>query len=153
MGQEFGEFAVDHFLPVKARPDLATIYTNLLYVCIRCNLRKGDQFVADPLLHLLSGSVIVRADGTLDAATREARQIVRILKLNDPGLVTYRRMWIDVLELSREHDPVLYHRVLGVPDDLPDLGGLQPPGGNSNPEGVAQSFFCRRERGELPVTY
>jgi hypothetical protein len=32
MGQHFGEFAVDHFLPVKHRPDLTTVYTNLLYV-------------------------------------------------------------------------------------------------------------------------
>ncbi|MCU0704218.1 MAG: hypothetical protein MUF18_09615 [Fimbriiglobus sp.] len=31
-GRVFGEFAVDHFLPVKHRPDLTTVYTNLLYV-------------------------------------------------------------------------------------------------------------------------
>lgn len=153
MGQAFGEFAVDHFLPVKFRPDLATEYTNLLYVCVRCNLRKLDRFVADPLTHLLAEGVTVQPDGTLDAGTRESCQIVRVLRLNAPSLIAYRRMWIGVLDLCRGHDPVLYHRILGFPDDLPDLGALQPPGGNTRPEGVQQSCFRARQRGELPETY
>ena len=144
---------MDHFLPVKDRPDLTTEYTNLLYVCVRCNLRKVDQFVADPLVHLLSQHLTLREDGSLEVRTRECRQIVRVLKLNEPSLIAYRRMWIGVLELSRAHDPPLYRRILGFPDDLPDLIGLQPPGGNSKPEGVEQSYFRRRERGELPETY
>jgi hypothetical protein len=153
MGQEFGEFAVDHFLPVRFRPDLQTAYTNLLYVCVRCNLWKGDQFVANPLVHLLSDHVAVREDGVLEAQTRQSRQVVRVLGLNDPPLVGYRRMWIDVLSLSANGNSVLYRRILAFPDDLPDLTGLQPPEGNDKPEGVRESFFCRRERGELPDTY
>jgi hypothetical protein len=153
MGQEFGEFAVDHFLPIKFRPDLAADYKNLLYVCGRCNHRKASQFVADPLTHLLSCDVSVRADETLDVGTRESRQIVRVLRLNDPELVAYRRMWVRVLELSRVYDPGLYRRILGFPDDLPDLGALRPPGGNVRPEGIEESYFRRRERGELPDTY
>jgi hypothetical protein len=153
MGQEFGEFAVDHFLPVKHRPDLSTDYTNLLYVCVRCNLRKMGRFVADPLTHLISDAVSVRSDGTLDARTRESHQIVRVLKLNVPSLITFRRMWIGILELSRQQDPVLYRRILGFPDDLPDLSGLQPPGGNSRPDGIERSFLRQRQRGELPDVY
>jgi HNH endonuclease len=153
MGQAFGEFAVDHFLPVKHRPDLITEYSNLLYVCIRCNLRKMERFVADPLMHLVSDAVIVHADGMIEARTRESRQIVRILKLNEPNLVSYRRLWIRILEISRNGDAVLYRQIFGFPADLPDLSRLQPPGGNTKPEGVEQSYFRQRERGELPETY
>lgn len=153
MCQEFGEFAVDHFLPVKHRPDLRTDYANLLYVCVRCNLRKMDRFVADPLTHLISDALSVRPDGTLDALTRESRQIVRVLKLNVPSLITYRRMWIAILDLSHVRDPILYRRILGFPDDLPDLAALQPPGGNSRPAGVDESSLRRRQKGELPDIY
>ena len=153
MGQEFGEFAIDHFRPVKHRPDLATEYTNLLYVCLPCNLRKLDRFVADPLVHLLTPNLVVQEDGVLDARTRECRQIVRVVRLNEPNLVTFRAMWMKVLRLSVLADPLLYRRILGFPDDLPDLSGLLPPGGNTQPEGVEQSYFRRRERGELPDTY
>ena len=47
----------------------------------------------------------------------------------------------------------LYRRCLAYPDDLPDLSALRPPGGNARPEGIAQSAFARRERGELSGTY
>lgn len=37
---------------------------------------------------------------------------------------------------------------MGFPDDLPDVGRLQPPA-NSRPEGIEQSYFAQRLRGEL----
>lgn len=153
MGQEFGEFAVDHFMPVKHRPDLTTEYTNLLYVCVRCNLRKVDSFVADPLVHLTSAHLLVRNDGRLEAGTRECRQIVRVMRLNETNLVAYRAMWMGMVELSRDRNPLLYRRLLGFPDDLPDLSTLQPPGGNTHPDGIERSYFRQRRRGELPDTY
>jgi hypothetical protein len=153
MGQECGEFAIDHFLPVSYRPDLVTEYPNLLYVCTRCNLRKMQQFVADPLIHLLTDAVLVHPDGLLETRSRESRQIVRVVKLNDPDLIAYRRMWMRIVETTRGSDPVLYRQILGFPADLPDLRKLQPPGGNTKPEGVEHSYFRQRERGELPETY
>jgi hypothetical protein len=36
---------------------------------------------------------------------------------------------------------------------LPDLDALRPPGGNTRPEGIVDSHFERRKRGELPDTY
>jgi 5-methylcytosine-specific restriction endonuclease McrA len=38
-----GVYALDHFLAVIARPDLALVYDNLLYACVSCNLSKGSQ--------------------------------------------------------------------------------------------------------------
>ena len=153
MGRTFGEFAIDHFLPVRHRPDRATDYSNLLYACCPCNLRKGDQFVADPLVHLLSDQMAVRRDGTIDARTRECRQIVRVLQLDWPDANEFRALWIDVLQLAESQNPILYRRILGFPDDLPDLSGLTPPGGNSKPAGIEHSFHRRREGGELPEMY
>ncbi len=36
-------FTIDHYEPRKARPDLEDDYTNLMYACDECNLRKGDR--------------------------------------------------------------------------------------------------------------
>ena len=43
-----GQFAIDHFLPVALRPDLALEYDNLLYSCTACNAVKNDRIVPDP---------------------------------------------------------------------------------------------------------
>jgi 5-methylcytosine-specific restriction endonuclease McrA len=37
-------FTIDHYEPQKARPDLVDDYTNLMYACDECNLRKGDRY-------------------------------------------------------------------------------------------------------------
>jgi hypothetical protein len=42
---------------------------------------------------------------------------------------------------------------MGFPDDLPDLSRLRPPGGNSRPEGIEESYFAQRQRGESPAFY
>ena len=36
-------FAIDHYEPRKARPDLENEYANLMYSCDECNIRKGDR--------------------------------------------------------------------------------------------------------------
>jgi HNH endonuclease len=36
-------FTIDHYEPRKARPDLVCDYSNLMYACDECNLRKGDR--------------------------------------------------------------------------------------------------------------
>ena len=35
-------FSVDHMEPQISRPDLLTVYTNLVYACNRCNSLKSD---------------------------------------------------------------------------------------------------------------
>jgi hypothetical protein len=42
---------------------------------------------------------------------------------------------------------------MGFPADLPDLGALHPPDGNTRPDGVSASFFERLARGEFPESY
>ena len=148
-----GEFAIDHFEPVANRPDKTTDYDNLLYACAACNVRKADQFVADPRTALSRESMDVGIDGSIEACSRQARQVVRVLQLDGPEMTEFRALWIDILRLAAACDPNLYRRLLKFPDDLPDLSSLKPPGGNTRPEGIERSYFQQRERGELPEIY
>jgi hypothetical protein len=45
------------------------------------------------------------------------------------------------------------HDLLAFPSDLPNLAALRPPGGNGRPDGIADSCFERRRRGELVEVY
>jgi hypothetical protein len=148
-----GRFAVDHLQPQTRYPELAAVYHNLLYVCTSCNAVKGHQEVADPTQTLLSTTVVVQDDGTLVATTPAAAELLELLHLNYRTLCQRRQLLMAAVRVFREREPELYRRWMGFPDDLPDLSRLRPPGGNSRPEGVAQSCLARRERGELPATY
>ena len=151
-GRVSGEFDLDHFVPQAANPSLATEYDNLVYSCHRCNLRKADDAVPDPLRTLTSETVKTHFDGTLAGLTSEADRLIRALFLNSPAMVRWRRMWIRICELAAECDPDLFRQLLAYPEDVPDLGECHPPA-NARPEGLPQSAFARRERGELPETY
>jgi hypothetical protein len=152
-GRETGEYALDHFTPQKASPHLALTYDNLVYACTRCNLTKSAQVVPDPATELTAGSVRVQPDGTLEGLSDDARSLILKLDLNNPQIVSWRILWIRIAELAAEHDEILLKRIMGFPDDIPDLSRLRPPGGNSRPEGVANSHFARLSGGELSDTY
>jgi hypothetical protein len=147
-----GVYALDHFLPIASRPDLALEYDNLLYGCVSCNLSKGRLETPDPCSSLLDPVVQVSGDGTLHASTPPARKLIELLGLNRPRLREFRELWIRIVRLAARCDPDLYRRLMGYPPDLPDLSALRPPEGNTRPAGVAQSHFARRQRGELPDT-
>ena len=74
-----GVYALDHFLPVFARPDLALEYDNLLYGCVSCNLSKGVQNTPDPLTTLLDSQVQVTEDGKIQTKTAEAGKIIELM--------------------------------------------------------------------------
>ena len=84
--------------------------------------------------------------------TPEAIRTVELLWLNSPQTMQWRRIWIRIVQVAEQHAPELCHDLMRYPDDLPDLSQLEAPG-NTNPEGIGQSCFARRERGELPATY
>jgi len=151
-GRLCGEFDLDHFVPQVHDPQRAHEYDNLLYACHSCNLRRGHRQISDPSIVLIDSSLQVRQDGTIEALTDEANRIVRVLLLNSDQWVRWRRMWIWIIDLAKEYDPQLLVDLLGYPDDLPDLSMFDPPH-NSKPEGLEESHFARRERGELPATY
>lgn len=152
-GRVRGMFEVDHFLPIVSHPGQELTYDNLLYSCASCNTAKGEDLVPDPGQTLLAGDVQVHEDGTIVARTRAARRLIRVLGLDDSESAEFRFMWLGTIALAEEHAPELHRMLLGFPDDLPDLTRLRPPGGNTRPAGVQQSYFTRRQNGTLQETY
>ena len=92
-------------------------------------------------------------DGVLHANAVEAARAIELVRLNRPRLIEFRKLWISIIRLATAADPVLYQRLLGFPDDLPNLKRLRPPSGNTWPEGLGESYFAKRQDGKLPATY
>ncbi len=152
LGSLTGEFELDHFHPQWIRPDLSINYHNLVYACARCNAVKGIKSIPDPFRVLVSNRMIVRQDGIVVPNDLQASYLIDILDLNCPRLVDWRILWMRILELANQHDEHLRKKILGYPDRLEDLSKLKPPF-NSLPDGIRQSCFARRQRGELQEAY
>lgn len=147
------QYHIDHFAPVAHAPELATASSNLRYACSTCNSKKRDQLLPDPLTTLFASAVTVNEDGEVAGATPEADRLIQLLELDGDEETTYRWLMIESIRLASEFSMELHRRLMGFPAELPDLSGLHPPGGNTRPEGVAESHFARQQRGELPETY
>jgi len=151
-GQVTGDFELDHFHPQSIAPHLALDYFNLVYACRRCNSVKSDQSVANPLTHLSSERIAVAIDGELVTEDAESQRLILQLDLNSPKLKEWRVMWMRIVALAAEQDLALYSQLTGFPSDLPNVARLRPPN-NSRPEGADESWFAKRESGELPDVY
>jgi HNH endonuclease len=154
-GRRSGDFDIDHFQPQRLRPDLHADYSNLVYACRHCNGVKQGQEIDDPFVTMNGTQVRARPDGTVEGVNAAATRVILALDLNSPQLVRMRIMWMRIVELASESDEELLKQLTGFPEenDLPDLRRLKPPGGNARPEGIAESWRARRERGELPDHY
>lgn len=152
-GRALAEFDVDHFRPQVKDPALGLVYENLVNACHTCNLLKGARDLPDPRRVLTTKCVQVNPDGGIVGLTDDARKVVAVLGLNSEAFKRWRLLWMRNVELAKDYDPVQYRRLMGFPDHLPDLRRLRPPGGNARPEGLEESFFAKRRRGELPETY
>ena len=147
------QFEIDHLIPVSQRPDLECRYSNLLYVCRRCNGLKGDSRIPDPCSIAFGHCLRVKNDGSIAALNGEGRTLVRTLRLDRPERIRQRRMIIELLVDAEVNGNTRRLRDwLGFPEDLEDLSQLSPPS-NERLRGIGESFFARRERGELPETW
>lgn len=147
---------IDHFEPQKLRPDLASDYTNLLYLCTACNVLKGTSLLPDPGVYALAECVAVRDDGQIEAIDSEGvgQLIIDRLCLNDPRAREHRRLWLAIIRCCADNDPSLYVQLMSYPLDLPDLRDPDnTPPFNTKPDGIAESYWERRRRGELPEVY
>jgi len=151
-------FSVDHVTPRSEAPELACEYDNLVYACCQCNAAKqGAVGARDPCHDPFGTDVEVLADGTIRTLTPHGVFLVRACRLERPKLTEFRR---GVLELFRhlehlgtEEAANLRRRIFGFPPNLPNLSDLRPPAGNSRANGLVESHYARRQRGELPETY
>lgn len=96
---------------------------------------------------------VLHPDGKSEGLTRQARELLAKLGLNDTQEVESRLLWIGIVALAKRCDPVLFKRLMGYPDDLPNLAQLHPPEGNTRPNGVASCYFAQRRAGTLAETY
>jgi hypothetical protein len=155
-GQE--GFSADHFAAQSTYPQLRNDYDNLLYVCCACNAaRRAIPLPIDPLREPFGAHLRIRRDGVAEPLTAEGAQFIAICHLNRPAMADYRRRFLRLIEtLAGSEAPqakTALQELLGFPDDLPDLAAKRPPGGNARPDGIAESCFEQRRRGELPEVY
>jgi hypothetical protein len=149
-------FSVEHIHPTSIAPRGLTDYDTLVYACCQCNAARGAILLPVEPTAGMRHHMEVSSDGTIRGLTPEGKEMIRICRRDRPNLLAFRRLILDVLRLlDRKRDreaAELRRRYLGYPANLPDLSKLKP-GGNSRPEGIQQSAFARRERGELPEVY
>ncbi len=157
-GKTRGAFHIDHRTAVSVEPDRVTEYDNLIYACASCNLAKLAVAIPDPLSAMVADAISVEADveidavGTITTRSSEAERIVELLDLNSDEEIETRAQFIQLIALLAESRPETYRKWMGFPTDLPDLSRYGPPN-NTRPDGVTQSHFARKQRGELPETY
>jgi 5-methylcytosine-specific restriction endonuclease McrA len=151
-GQIASEFELDHFRPQSSNPRLLLDYQNLVYACRRCNAVKGAQSTGDPFLLLRVALAKFHPDGSLRSLDIATQRLIEQLDLNSPRLKEWRIMWMRIVALAKDRDPILYSQLVAFPENLPNLRNLRPPR-NTRKQGLPQSWFAQRERGELPVAY
>jgi hypothetical protein len=150
-------FSVDHRTPRSKAPEGLCRYDNLVYACCECNSAKSDALgVPDPCDEPYDSHLEVGADGTVHPRTTEGLFLIRACRLDRSKLTEFRRGILALFEtlLRRKDEPAaeLRRTFFGFPLNLPDLAALKPAE-NARPEGVQNSHFARKRRGELPETY
>jgi hypothetical protein len=145
-------FGVDHLMPKSFRPDLECEYTNLLYLCNRCNSAKRLSTAIDPCSCALSEHLKMNENGAIEANTKEGQYIIDAFNLNYSMAKGFRKRKIDLLTRCRQAgDNWIIEQELGFPDDLPQLTDRNCS--NRVPQGVADSYHEQNHRGELPTMY
>ena len=143
-----GDFELDHFEPQAIKPDKALNYDNLVYACRTCNSIKKASEIADPFPTLVSSNLHCDFDGRLVPSSVDAFRLIEILDLNSPKAIEWRQMWLRIVAMASEQDASLFTMLVGFPRELPDLS-RKKPSSNSRPNGVAESWFAKRQRNEL----
>ena len=147
-----GQYDLDHFIPQKTDSAQKAEYDNLGYACRRCNLTRLGESVPDPM-GITAQKLRLQPDGSLRPYSVDAEALVLKLDMNAPRMISWRLLWVRLVDLARERDADLFLRLMSYPTNLPNLARLRPPGENSRPAGVTASHVVRRARGELPAIY
>ncbi|MEY4488453.1 MAG: hypothetical protein RIQ79_961 [Verrucomicrobiota bacterium] len=144
-------WAVEHLIPRATAPHRALDYTNLVYACVLCNSAKSAQLVPDPCQYAYGKLVSVTEDGRIHALNAEGQRLIRSAALDEEDLVRFREERIALLRNYKKHEPERYRAAMGFPEDLPDLEGKKPPGGNTKSDGAKNCRHRQRLNGTLPL--
>jgi hypothetical protein len=147
-------FQIDHCVPQAQDPTRTLDYDNLAYTCPWCNQAKSGVPVPNPTEVSFGTALHVNDEGIVQAKNNLGVVLIAGLKLDNPDITYQRRMLLRVVRLAEEKNnlPVIL-KLLGYPDDLPNLKQKRPPGGNTRPSGLGDGYFARRRRGDLPLIY
>lgn len=145
-------WTVDHIIPRDEAEELVCDYDNLVLACQCCNRIKWNNRVPDPCRMAYGKCLLVGSDGAIIPLNKLGDRLVRDLRLNEPRFQRWRSQRMRELRALALCDPEGYEVVMGFPKDLPDLAGLKAKS-NSRPDGIEQSWFAKRKRGELPRVY
>ena len=101
---------------------------------------------------MVKAAVEVHDDGHIEAKSKDAMKLVRVLGLDDPEYQEFRRLWIGIIAMAKSHKPDLFKQLMQYPNKLPNLKILRPII-NTRPDGRNRSYFVLRALGKLPETY
>jgi hypothetical protein len=145
---------IDHFEPQSIRPGLKCEYTNLLYLCPACNSLKSDSILLDPCVVALGDCLRVSKDGRIEALNDQGKLLIDVLALDQPETKQRRRFNIGNILSHADNNWLMFVEWMRYPENLPNLDDKQNrPPHNDKPEGIAQSFFEKKRRGELAEVY
>lgn len=152
------DFELDHDVAKSLAPELCRDYTNLVYACHNCNKRKGNKRLPSvcDVAYGACMEVLLTGDstGAIHALNDDGIRLIDELSLDGDKITATRRLYIESIRSHEKHDRSLFLIWMGFPDELPDLLSVRPqPSSNSLPGGIGQSWFSKKQRGELPEIY
>ena len=147
-------WSVDHLVPQAEAPELECHYGNLVLTCQWCNNRKLADAVPDPVA-VAYGNCLRVEDATAEVRplNEDGEILIRVLKLNHPAHLRTRADRLKTLEIMARCEPEEWKKMMGFPEELPNLRRRTPPGGNTRPEGINECWYERKQRAELPEVY
>ena len=151
-----GRMHIDHFQPQAVRPELKCDYRNLLYLCPACNGLKRDTLLPDPCAIALGDCIRVHKDGRIEAVNddEQAKLLISRLALDEPSAREHRRLILGTILSFARSNWQMFVQWMRYPEDLKDLSHQDyTPPTNSKPDGIKQSYYEKRLRGELPQVY
>jgi hypothetical protein len=148
------DYEIDHFLPKSEHPDVERDYDNLVFACSECNGTKATKYLPSPESVAYGDCLRVDENGEIhaldDYGVGEA--IIEALDLNAPEYSYLRRRIIETVAEARPGSKTLKW-CLGYPDELPNLSNEAKPKDNKRPDGIRESHYERKCRGELQDYY
>lgn len=144
---------IDHFQPQALNPNLACVYSNLLYLCPACNRLKSTSILPDPCAVALGDCLRVYESGRIEGLTAEGDRLIDVLALDTAHARDRRRIIIGTIASLAQSNSNMFQEWMRFPDDLPDLSQPPAPPNNSRPVGIIESYFERRRINQLPDCY
>jgi hypothetical protein len=147
-------FQIDHCIPQAQDPSRQGDYDNLVYACPWCNQAKAGVRIPNPTDVSYGRALYVNSEGVVEAKNNLGAVLIAGLRLDNADITYQRRMLLRVVRLAEDKNnlPIIL-KLLGYPDELPNLKSKRPPGGNARPAGLHNSCYERSRCSELPIIY